>query len=64
MTLHRRLVIAVSALAMVLVVAGLGVLLVQRAFLVGRLDAQLAATRKGRYDETQDVCRWRECPRR
>ena len=43
MTLHRRLVIAVSALTMVLVVAGLGVLLVQRAFLVGRLDAQLAA---------------------
>ena len=43
MTLRRRLVIAVSALTMVLVVAGLGVLLVQRAFLVGRLDAQLAA---------------------
>jgi two-component system OmpR family sensor kinase len=43
MTLRRRLVIAVSALAVVLVVAGLGVVLVQRAFLVARLDAQLAA---------------------
>ncbi len=43
MTLRRRLVIAVSALAVVLVVAGLGVLLLQRAFLVERLDAQLAA---------------------
>lgn len=43
MTLRRRLVIAVSALAAVLLVAGLGVLLVQRAFLVERLDAQLAA---------------------
>lgn len=41
MTLRRRLVIAVSALAVVLLVAGLGVLLVQRAFLVSRLDAQL-----------------------
>lgn len=43
MTLRRRLVIAVSALAGVLLVAGLGVLLVQRAFLVDRLDTQLAA---------------------
>ena len=43
MTLRRRLVIATSALAVVLLVAGAAVVLVQRAFLVSRLDAQLAA---------------------
>ena len=43
MTLRRRLVIATSALAVVLLVAGTAVVLVQRAFLVARLDAQLAA---------------------
>ncbi len=43
MTLRRRLVIATSALAVVLLVAGAAVVLVQRAFLVARLDAQLAA---------------------
>ena len=43
MTLRRRLVIATSALAVVLFVAGTAVVLVQRAFLVGRLDSQLVA---------------------
>ena len=43
MTLRRRLVIATAALAVVLLVAGTAVVLVQRAFLVARLDAQLAA---------------------
>ena len=43
MTLRRRLVIATSALAVVLLVAGAAVVLVQRAFLVARLDAQLVA---------------------
>ncbi len=43
MTLRRRLVIATSALAVVLFVAGAAVVLVQRAFLVARLDAQLSA---------------------
>jgi two-component system OmpR family sensor kinase len=43
MTLRRRLVIAASALAVVLLVAGASVVLVQRAFLVARLDAQLVA---------------------
>ncbi len=43
MTLRRRLVIATSALAVVLLVAGAAVVLVQRAFLVARLDTQLAA---------------------
>ena len=43
MTLRRRLVVAVAALALLLVVAGTGVVLVQRAFQVGRLDAELAA---------------------
>ena len=43
MTLRRRLVIATSALAVVLLVAGAAVVLVQRAFLVSRLDTQLAA---------------------
>ncbi|MBM6405326.1 HAMP domain-containing histidine kinase [Phycicoccus sp. CSK15P-2] len=42
MTLRRRLVVAVAALAVVLLVAGVSILLVQRAFLMGRLDAQLA----------------------
>ncbi len=43
MTLRRRLVVMVAALAVVLVVSGVSVALVQRAFLVDRLDAQLAA---------------------
>jgi two-component system, OmpR family, sensor kinase len=43
MTLRRRLVVAAAALAVVLLVAGTAVVLVQRAFLVARLDAQLAA---------------------
>ncbi len=43
MTLRRRLLVAASALAVVLLVAGASVVLVQRAFLVARLDAQLAA---------------------
>ena len=43
MTLRRRLVVATSALAVVLLVAGVAVVLVQRAFLVARLDTQLAA---------------------
>ena len=43
MTLRRRLVIAVSALGVVLVVAGVAVLGVQRSFLLGRLDAELVA---------------------
>ncbi len=43
MTLRRRLVIATSALAVVLFVAGTAVVLVQRAVLVSRLDAQLVA---------------------
>ena len=43
MTLRRRLVIATAALAVVLLAAGAAVVLVQRAFLVARLDAQLAA---------------------
>ena len=43
MTLRRRLVVATAALAVVLAVAGVAVVLVQRAFLVQRLDAQLAA---------------------
>ncbi|HEX6916974.1 MAG TPA: hypothetical protein VF140_02780, partial [Phycicoccus sp.] len=43
MTLRRRLVVAVAALALLLVVAGAGVVLVQRGFQVGRLDAELAA---------------------
>ena len=43
MTLRRRLVLATAALAAVLLVAGAAVVLVQRAFLVARLDAQLAA---------------------
>ncbi len=43
MTLRRRLLLATSALAVVLLVAGTAVLLVQRAFLLDRLDAQLEA---------------------
>ena len=43
MTLRRRLLVATSALGVVLLVAGASVVLVQRAFLVARLDAQLAA---------------------
>ncbi len=43
MTLRRRLLVAVGGLAAVLLVAGVSVVLVQRAFLVDRLDAQLAA---------------------
>ena len=43
MTLRRRLVIATAALAVVLLVTGAAVVLVQRAFLVARLDAQLVA---------------------
>ncbi|HYN66660.1 MAG TPA: ATP-binding protein [Ornithinibacter sp.] len=43
MTLRRRLVVATSALAVVLLVAGAAVVLVQRAFLIARLDSQLAA---------------------
>ncbi len=43
MTLRRRLVLATAALAAVLLVAGAAVVLVQRAFLVDRLDRQLAA---------------------
>jgi two-component system OmpR family sensor kinase len=43
MTLRRRLVIAAAALAVVLLVAGTAVVVVQRAFLVARLDSQLAA---------------------
>jgi two-component system, OmpR family, sensor kinase len=43
MTLRRRLVVATAALAVVLAVAGVAVVLVQRAFLVQRLDAQLTA---------------------
>ena len=43
MTLRRRLVVAVSVLAVLAVVAGGAVVLVQRAFLLGRLDAQLGA---------------------
>jgi two-component system OmpR family sensor kinase len=42
MTLRRRLVVAVSALAVVLLVAGAAVVLVQRAFAVQRLDSELA----------------------
>ena len=45
MTLRRRLVVAAGALAVVLLVAGAAVVLVQRAFLVDRLDA--AARRPG-----------------
>ncbi|MEO7421549.1 MAG: HAMP domain-containing sensor histidine kinase, partial [Ornithinibacter sp.] len=41
MTLRRRLLLATSALAVVLLLAGAAVLLVQRAFLLDRLDAQL-----------------------
>ncbi|MGL4175785.1 MAG: sensor histidine kinase [Dermatophilaceae bacterium] len=41
MTLRRRLVVAVAGIAAVLLVAGVVVVLVQRAFLVDRLDAQL-----------------------
>ena len=43
MTLRRRLVVAVSVLAVLAVVAGLAVVLIQRAFLVGRLDAEISA---------------------
>ncbi len=43
MTLRRRLVAAVAVLAVLTVVAGVAVVLVQRAFLVGRLDAQISA---------------------
>ena len=43
MTLRRRLLVGVAALAVVLVVAGVAVVAVQRAYLVERLDAQLAA---------------------
>ncbi len=43
MTLRRRLVVAVTVLAVVLVVAGLAVVAVQRAQEVSRLDAQLTA---------------------
>jgi two-component system OmpR family sensor kinase len=43
MTLRRRLVAAVAVLAVLTVVAGIAVVLVQRAFLVGRLDAQISA---------------------
>ncbi|MFQ6171119.1 sensor histidine kinase [Oryzobacter sp. R7] len=42
MTLRRRLVVVVAALAVVLIVAGVALVLVQRAYLVGRIDAQLA----------------------
>ncbi len=43
MTLRRRLVVAVSTLAVVLVVAGVAVVLLQRSFQVNRLDAELTA---------------------
>ncbi|MBM6399221.1 sensor histidine kinase [Phycicoccus sonneratiae] len=43
MTLRRRLVAAVAVLAVLSVVAGVTVVLVQRAFLLGRLDAQISA---------------------
>ena len=43
MTLRRRLVVAVAALAAVLLVAGLTVVAVQRVFLVERLDAELTS---------------------
>ena len=43
MTLRRRLLVAVSALAVVLLVAGLTVVAVQRALEVRRLDSQLTA---------------------
>ncbi|HMM95802.1 HAMP domain-containing sensor histidine kinase [Phycicoccus sp.] len=43
MTLRRRLVVAVVVLGVLSVVAGVTVVLVQRAFLVGRLDAEIAA---------------------
>ncbi|MGG5259891.1 sensor histidine kinase [Phycicoccus avicenniae] len=43
MTLRRRLVVAVSALAVLAVVTGVAVVLVQRAFLLGRLDAEITA---------------------
>ncbi|QIM22534.1 HAMP domain-containing histidine kinase [Phycicoccus sp. HDW14] len=46
MTLRRRLVAAVAVLAVLAVVAGVAVVLVQRAFLVGRLDAELGALAK------------------
>ncbi len=43
MTLRRRLVVAVSVLAVLAVVAGGAVVLIQRAFLLEGLDAELAA---------------------
>ncbi|WP_377639646.1 sensor histidine kinase [Oryzobacter terrae] len=43
MTLRRRLLVGVAALAVVLAVAGAAVVVAQRAYLVERLDAQLAA---------------------
>ncbi|QKE83333.1 HAMP domain-containing sensor histidine kinase [Arthrobacter sp. NEB 688] len=43
MTLRRRLLVAVAVLAVLALVAGTAVVLAQRAFLVGRLDAQVAA---------------------
>ncbi|WP_392543579.1 sensor histidine kinase [Oryzobacter telluris] len=43
MTLRRRLLVAVAALAVVLLAAGGAVVAVQRAFLLDRLDAQIAA---------------------
>lgn len=46
MTLRRRLVAAVAVLAVLSVVAGVTVVLVQRAFLLGRLDAELGALAK------------------
>ncbi len=43
MTLRRRLLVAASALVVVLVVAGVAVVAVQRAFQIDRLDAELTA---------------------
>ncbi|QNN49107.1 hypothetical protein H9L10_12840 [Phycicoccus endophyticus] len=43
MTLRRRLVVAVAVLAVLSVLTGVVVVLVQRAFLVSRLDAELEA---------------------